>query len=159
MTQKSLANWVKLIVLGIGIFGVIVFGIVTPMWASTDMFTTSFFSCYYWHWIGFLGVATIPCYIVLVYVWKIANQIALNNSFSIENSYYLRNISIIVAGNTAFFFIVNVIYLALGISSLSILIVSMIFVLIGISITLCAALISHLVYKAAKLQEQSDLTI
>ena len=63
------------------------------------------------------------------------------------------------AGDSAFFFVGNVILLFCNINHPGIILISMIVVFAGIAITIAAACLSHLVRKAATLQEQSDLTI
>ena len=63
------------------------------------------------------------------------------------------------AADAGFVFIGNVLLLLLNMSHPGVLIASLIAVFIGVAVAVVAAVLSHLVKKAAVLQEQSDLTI
>ena len=117
------------------------------------------FSGWYWPWLIFLWAVGIPCYAVIILLLKIASKIANNRSFSIENANYLKWISWIAAIDSAFFFVGNAVFMLLGMSHAGVLIGMMILLLFGIAISVAAAVLSHLVKKAAALQEENDLTI
>ena len=104
--QKTLSNWLKAVVIGMGILGAIVYGAVLPMiWleATTDHATLGGMTC--WIRLGFVWVTAIPCYIALVYAWKVFTEIGNNNSFSFVNAKYLKWISVLAIGDAAFFFV------------------------------------------------------
>ena len=63
------------------------------------------------------------------------------------------------AGDAAFFFVGNVVFLFLNMNHPGIVLLSLVPVFAGACIAIAAAALSHLVRKAAALQEQSDLTI
>ena len=100
-----------------------------------------------------------PCYITLFFGWSIAAEIGRDNSFSIKNAVSLRNIALLAAGDALFFFAGNVLYLFLNMNHPAIFLVSCFVVFLGVAVAAAAACLSHLVYKAAKLREENDLTI
>ena len=110
-------------------------------------------------WLIFLWVSGIPCYMVLVFGWRIASNIGEDRSFSNENAKYLKWISWLAAGDGIFFFIGNVVLLFTNMSHPGVALFSLIVVFAGVAVAVAAAALSYLVKKAAVLQEQSDLTI
>ena len=159
MGQKTLANWLKAVVIGVGICGLLVFCLLIPSFGKELVERYPEFSGWYWPWLIFLWAVGIPCYAVIVLLLKIASKIAKNKSFSIENANYLKWISWIAAIDSAFFFAGNAVFMLLGMSHPGVLIGMMILLLFGIAISVAAAVLSHLVKKAAALQEENDLTI
>ena len=104
-------------------------------------------------------VTAVPCFAVLVLAWRIATNIGRDRSFSNENASLLKWISVLAAADAAFFFLGNVVMLLLDMSHPSVVLASFIIVFAGIAVAVISAVLSHLVKKAAVLQEESDLTI
>jgi len=94
-----------------------------------------------------------------VCVWRIAGQIARNNSFSRENAMSLRIIALLAGLDAALLLVGNAVFLALGRSVPMLSLVSAFVCFAGLAISVGAACLSHLVLKAAGLQEENDLTI
>ncbi len=159
MKQGTLSNWLKLIIVGVGICGIIIYAFVFPMMAQAMADKYPEFSNCQWPWLILIWVTAIPCYVVLALAWKIAVNIGTDRSFSIENAKLLKWISVLAALDTAVFFAGNIIYLLLSMNHPSIVLLSLLIEFFGIAISVAAAALSHLVMKAAELQEQSDLTI
>ena len=107
----------------------------------------------------FLWVTAVPCYAALLMGWKIAANIGLDRSFSQENARLLQIIAGLAAGDTAYFFAGNIVMFFMNMNHPGIFLLSLLICFAGISVTVAAVCLSHLVYKAADLQEQSDLTI
>ena len=107
----------------------------------------------------FLWVAAVPCYAALVLGWRIAASIGADRSFTADNARLLRIIGGLAAGDTAYFFAGNVVLLFLNMNHPGVLLISLLICFAGVSVTVAAVCLAHLVRKAADLQEQSDLTI
>ncbi len=159
MEQKSLAKWLKIILVGVGLCGLIVYFVIFPSYGQSLVTDYPEFANRFWPWLIFLWVSGIPCYIVLVFGWMIASNIGKDRSFSNENAKYLKWISGLAAGDGIFFFIGNVVLLFTNMSHPGVALFSLIVVFAGVAVAVAAAALSHLVKKAAVLQEQSDLTI
>lgn len=159
MTQNTLAKWLKAIIIGLGIFGVLVYGIVIP--ECGDMLVSMYpeFTYCYYPWLIFIWMTGIPCYAVLVFAWKVAVNIQKDLSFSMDNSHLMKWIAGMVLGDVAFFFIGNIVLLFLNMNHPSIVIASLLIVFIGVAVAVTAVVLSHLIAKAAVLKEQTDLTI
>ena len=159
MGQKTLANWLRAVIIGVAVAGIVIFCLLIPSLGKELVQQNPEFSGWFWSWLIFLWAVGIPCFAVLVLLWKIASRIAKDRSFSMENANYLKWISWIAAIDTAFFFVGNVVFALIGMSHPGVFIGMMILLLFGIAITVAAAVLSHLVRKAAALQEENDLTI
>lgn len=155
MGQKSLATWLKVIIVGMAVCGLVVFGYAVPYGSNALLGEVAEHTgavIYIW-------VMAVPCYVVLAFAWKIASNISADNSFSQENATCLKWIAFMSGIDTVLLFVGNVILLCMDLSSTIIVLCSFIICFVGIAISVAAAGLSHLVMKAAELQEQSELTI
>ena len=159
MKQKSLSKWLKVVIVGTGICGLIVYFAVLPAVGISIRTQYPEFANRFWPWLIFLWVSGIPCYAVLVLGWKIASLIGKDLSFSENNAIYLKWIAWLAAGDSAYFFVGNAVLLLLNMSHPGIVILAQLVVFAGVAIAVAAAVLSHMVQKAAVLQEQADLTI
>ena len=159
MEQKGLATWLKIILVGVGICGLVVYFVVFPSYGESLVSDYPEFSNRFWPWLIFLWISGIPCYAVLVFGWKIAANIGRDQSFSNANAKYLKWIAWLAAGDGVFFFVGNIVLLFTNMSHPGIALFSLLLVFAGVAVAVASAVLSHLVQKAAVLQEQSDLTI
>lgn len=160
MKQTSLSKWLKFIIIGVGICGLIVYALVIPaLGQAVAAAENGVFDYCYWPWLIFIWATAIPCYIALGCAWKIAVNIGADKSFSHSNAKLLQWISVLAAGDAAFFFLGNILLLLLNMNHPGIVLFSLIVVFAGVAVAVAAAVLSHLVMKAADLQEQSDWTI
>lgn len=159
MNQSSLSKWLKCIIIVVGLCGLLVYAWVIPSLGQSLMANYPEFSHCYLPWMILIWITGIHCYVVLAYGWRIAGNIKRNRSFSIENAKLLKRIAVLAVADTGFFFIMNIVYWLLDMNHPGIVLMSLIVLVIGIAISAVSAALSHLVRKAADLQEQSDLTI
>lgn len=160
MRQKTLSRWLKFIIAGVGVCGLVVYLLVVPMLGQTvAMAEDGMFDHLFWPWLVLIWVTALPCYAALAFGWIIAVNIGKDRSFCVENARLLKWISGLAAGDAAFFFLGNIIYLFLGWSHPGVTLFSLLVVFLGVAISVAAAAASHLVMKAALLQEQEELTI
>lgn len=159
MEQKHLSKWLKLILVGVAICGLVVYALVVPMYGMSVRSLYPEFSNRFWPWLIFIWCSGIPFFIVLYYAWRIATNIGNNQSFTEQNAFLLKSISFLSALDAGFFFAGNIILFLLSMSHPGVVIASLVIVFMGIAVAVAAAALSHLVKKAAVLQEQSDWTI
>ena len=79
MSQDILAKWLKAIIIGLGIFGVLVYGVVMP--ECGDMLVSMYpeYSYFYYPWLIFIWMTGIPCYVVLVLAWKVPYLLSISS--------------------------------------------------------------------------------
>ena len=159
MEQKTLSKWLKLILLGMGICGLAVYLMVVPSFGDSLRSQYPEFAGRYWPWLIFIWVSGIPCYAVLVLGWRIAANIGRDASFSMENARFLRSIAVLAALDAAYVFLGNLAMLFLDMSHPGVVLLSLLVVFAGAAVAVAAGALSHLVRKAALLQEENDLTI
>lgn len=159
MEQKGLSIWLKIILVGVGICGFVVYFVVFPSYGESLVNDYPEFANRFWPWLIFLWISGIPCYAVLLFGWKIATNIGRNQSFSNANAKYLKWIAWLAAGDGIFFFVGNIIFLFTNLSHPGVALFSLLVVFAGVAVAVASAVLSHLVQKAAVLQEQSDFTI
>ena len=159
MQKKSLSNWLKVIIIGMGMIGLLFYGLVVPELGNDLVSHYPEYNDAYYLWVVFLWLTAVPCYIVLYLAWKISANIGKDNSFSKENAVSMKHISTLVAGDSIFFFAGNIIYLVIGFNHPSVVLAALVVVFIGVSVSVAAAVLSHLILKAAALKEENDLTI
>ena len=97
--------------------------------------------------------------LVLGCAGRIAGEIGMNNSFSLINARMLKYVAVLAAGDVGFLILGNGVFAILGMNLPLLVLISAFVCFVGLAISVAAACLSHLVLKAAKLQEDSDLTI
>lgn len=114
MEQKTLSKWLKCVVVGIGICGLVILALLIP---------SSEYIEHFWHWLFFIFASSIPCYIALFLGWKIATNIGNNRSFSEANARLLKGISILFAADAIFFLVGNIFLFLINSSNFEVLLV------------------------------------
>lgn len=159
MEQKALARYLKLVLVGVGILGLIACLCVIPMYGVSLKDRYPEFSYCFWPWLVFLWLSAVPCFISLAFLYRVARNIGKDRSFCAENAGYLRTVSRLFLFDAAFFFAGNVALIFLNMSHPSIALASLAVVFTAVGASVAAAVLSRLASKASALQEQSDLTV
>lgn len=159
MSQKSLSKWLKAIIGGMAICGALIYLYIIPILGRDLVDARPEYTSWYFPWLAVVLVSAIPCYWGLYFGWKISTEIGKDNSFSMENAEYLKNISILAALDSLYFFAANVVFMVINMNHPGVFLISLIVVFIGVAVTVAAAALSHLVRKAAEIQQENELTI
>ena len=159
MEQKSLSRWLKGIIIGVGVCGLIGYLSVVPGYGQSLIRRYPEFSDWFTPWMIVIAITAIPIYIALWFAWKIADNIGKDNSFSYENADALRWIARLAVIDVVYFFIANIVMMFLGMNHPGVVLLSFAVDFAGIAAAVCFAALSHLVLKAAKIKEENDLTI
>ena len=159
MKQKTLGRWLKGTILAVGAVGLLVCLAVVPVMGMNLKEKYPEFAHCFWPWMVFILLTALPCFGMLVQGWKIAENIGNDRSFTMVNARLLKWIAVLSAGDAAFFFGGNIVLWLMNMSHPGVVLASLSAVLVGAVVAVAAASLSHLVQKAAALQEQSDWTI
>lgn len=159
MKQKTLSKWMKIILIGAALCGLIVYAVVIPGIADEERTAYPEFEERYLPWLIFLLGTGIPCFAALVPAWLLAVSLGKDRAFTAANAKRLKLIFLLAAGDGAYFFAGNLLLLLLGMSHPGVFLAGMMIVFAAIAIATAAAVLSHLIGKAAALQEQADLTV
>ncbi len=159
MNQKTLSRWLKAVLFGIGICGILLYALVFPSLGETAVSRYPEFAYCRWPWLALIWVTALPCFAALLLSWKIAENIGEDRSFSHANASLLKWIALLLASDAALFFLGNLIFWLLGMNHPAVLLLSFLIEFFGVAVSVAAAALSHLVRKAAVLQDENDLTI
>lgn len=159
MHQKTLALWLKTIITAIALCGAVVYAFIIPIYGKNLIADYPEYEYWYFPWLITILITAVPCYLVLILGWQITNNISKDKSFCHKNAKYLKLISLLSALDSAFLFIMNIVMLILNMNHPSVALIILIIVFAGVAVSVVSAVLSHLVTKAAILQDQSDLTI
>lgn len=115
----------------------------------------------FWGSCVFLWLTAVPCYLALYRFWGICVKIGRDESFSDSNAEALKKIShYMLADSVLYALLLASAFLFSWYTYLGILLFAVILILfVCISLTVLSAALSHLVYKASRMQEEQDLTI
>ncbi|MDE7311863.1 MAG: DUF2975 domain-containing protein [Eubacterium sp.] len=159
MKQAEIARWLKGITLGIGIMGAVWFFLLVPMVAGEMRRDYPAAAFLYWPGLLYSFVIAAGCYAVLYQFWTVCCEIGKDRSFSRENAAAFRRISGIAVVLAIVWFAGIVGLAAVRCIQFGILIFMVFAVFISFAVAICAAALSHLVYKAYELKQESELTI
>lgn len=158
MTRKNLADILKATVIGVGIFGAVIYLAAFPLIAR-ELPPLSDSTSLRALWLAFVLTSSLPCYVTLVLLWRAATRISRGELFCLKNAHSLKRISYLAAADSAFVFLGNIALFFTKSSPLALFLVLLFFAFIGIFATVVFAVLSHIVARGCELQEQSDLTI
>ncbi len=160
MSQKTLSLLLKIMIIGVALCLAVVYAWVVPeLGAPLAEAGDGEFAPLYVPWLVIIELTALPIIAALVLAWIISDNIGRDRSFCLQNARLLGVISLLAAADAGYFFIANVVMFLLGKNHPGLLLGSVIACFAGAVICVAAAGLSHLVRRAAKLQEQSDLTI
>ena len=151
--------YLKLILLGTGICGLVIYFIVFPHFGQLLARTAPEYAHCYWPWLIFLWLTGVPCYAVLILGWKVASSIRADQAFTEENSRRFRLASRLAARDSIFLAAGCILYWLMGMAHPSMVILGIAVALVGGAAAVVAEALAQLTGQAAVLQEQSDWTI
>lgn len=159
MNYKLIKSVMRFFIIALALIGLVFYAYAVPVIGKTLANRYPEFSHCYYPWLIFISITGIPCYIVLVKLWKLSTFVGDDNVFQPATVKIFRNISQLAAIDITFFFIMNVAFLLIGMSHPTILIASFVLTIVGAGFSFCSKVASEYVNQAAKLQEENDLTI
>lgn len=159
MGQKNMSVLMKIVIVMMGIVGIVCFADLIPILGKYFAESYPEFSSWYWPWFIFLDLLAIPFYAILVLGWIVSSEIGRDKSFSDKNAKLIKAASVISLSASVYFFVGNMVLFFLQKNHPGVILASILVVFVGFAVSVGFAMLSHLIMKAAKLQEQNDLTI
>ncbi len=141
MHRGVLAKGLKVLVVFIGICGLLFYGGALPL-LGRDIMLQIKSQFFFWPWLTFMWITAVPCYIVLFFLWRISDKIAQGIGFSEKTVQYLKHIAVLAAFTSLWFLAGNWLFLFLEMSHTAVFMLSLIFVVFGIVITVAALWLS-----------------
>lgn len=157
MSQGKLSRLLKIIIIIMGMIGLVFYCYVEPAWCR-DM-ASGEFDRWGVPWLVFISFTAGPIYAGLVLFWRICSDIQRDRSFTKANAARLNVISVLAVSDVVYHLTGSVILTILDMNHPGSLLMTLFIDVVGISVAIAAAVLAHLVTKAAELKEDSDLTI
>ncbi|MDR1669322.1 MAG: DUF2975 domain-containing protein [Oscillospiraceae bacterium] len=158
MSSKTLCYLVRAAVIAVAVCGLAMCGLfLPPLVADTagELFGLTESYC----WLAFLWVSALPCFAILVYVWKCSDAIKNENVFRLRVARWVKHAAMLLFCDVVFFFLGNTVFWLIGLNHPSVLIASLLICVLGAALATAAAAVSRYITKAAALQEEADGTI
>ena len=151
-----LCRLMQLAVVAVSVCGIAVGFWIIPSWGKAIIGANPEFSAWYWPWLVFSWIVGLPCFAVLIFIWKVAVAIKQEAVFTLLTAKWIKTASILIFVDVAVFFCGNVLFVCLNMSHPGILLASMLADILAVSLGLLAAILSRYITKAAALQEVSE---
>ena len=159
MKQKTVSMWMKGILLGLGLSGLVFYFVAIPMIGQSVAKMFPEYSAAYWPWMIFIWLTGVPCFAFLPVGWSIASNIARGKAFSLQNAKLLRTVGFLAAGDAVFFSVGNVVFLFFNINHIGIVMGSVLVSFLAFSVAVAAMALSLLTRNASDIREENELTI
>ncbi|MCC3868231.1 DUF2975 domain-containing protein [Terrisporobacter mayombei] len=159
MRKESLIRFLRRIIIGFGILGAVVYTQVFPILGHGMEELLPRFSTYYMPWLIFIWITASPCYMILFYGWKVTEQIEQDTIFTRKSAQLLKKVSWWALVDTIFFTVGNLVFFFIKAVGVVYFFASLVGVFMGLAVVITAAMLPHLAYKAAELNEENELTI
>lgn len=159
MKSKTFSSLMKISVLIATIGGLFVCIYVIPSFGKSIISAYPEFSGWYWPWLIFAWLVSIPCFILLVYVWKVSDRIKNETVFTIKTAKMVRTGVVLLLSDAALLFGGNIILLLFNMNHPSIVLLSIVIAVIEVVVSLFGEIIYQYLIKAAILKEESEGTI
>lgn len=165
MQQKTLVSWLKVIVILFALLLAILLFLVVPTIGSQAVGRTREAAFLFWPCLVFIWVLGAPVYLMLIEAWKVCCRIDTGQPFCADNAHSFIAIGQYALLDCGLLFMGNVILAAvsaikqLDIYPPGIPIFSLLLIFIGLAVSVAAATLSHLIYKACAINEENQLTI
>lgn len=152
MNHKTMAGLLRVVIIILGLCGVFMHLCWIPGAPSL------FISVSKW-WMILANVALIPCWIVLVIAWGIAGSISKEEEFCYRNAKRFRAVFYLALSDSIFFVAGSAVSIILEPWSFPLVFLAVPMAMLGLCVAICSAVMARLIEGAAKLQEETDLTI
>jgi len=156
MSSKIFCNLVRAAVIIVAMCGIVVCCYILPSLGRIIRDSNPEYASFYYPWLIFLWVTIMPCFVILVFIWRVSTAIKLDTVFTFKTASFFTTCTVILSCDVVFFFIGNIVFLLLGLNHVWILFLSLIAGIFGITLTVLMALFSRYLTKAAALQEEVD---
>ncbi|MBR6802180.1 MAG: DUF2975 domain-containing protein [Eubacteriaceae bacterium] len=159
MTQKKLSKYLCFIVYFLALAGLFCIFVLAPKVGLSMAGKYQRFSHLYYPALMFIWVCAVPFYLGLYAAYLIGKDIGRDKSFSKINSDRLRKIGIYCVMESVLIFISIVSLVVIRVLNPFLLLILILLSLTVVALSVICFALSHLVMKAARLQEENDLTI
>jgi hypothetical protein len=159
MSSKTLGNLMRVSVIAAAMCGLFLVSFVIPSWGQDLISANPEFNGWFWPWLIFAWAFSLPCFAILVYVWKVSGAVIQETVFTVRTANWVKTGAFLLLGDAAFVFLGNVVLLLLNMNHPGILLLCVFGDIFAFALGILAAVLSRYLTKAAVLQEESEGTL
>lgn len=159
MSSKTLCLLVRFATISTALCGCIILVFVLPSLGGALVGAIPELQGWYLPWLIFLWMVSLPCFVVLLLVWKVSGAVKRDEVFTHVTAGRIKTAAVLLFADVGFFLLGNILFILLNMSHPGVLLLSLLLDIIVIALALLASVLSRYITKAAVLQEESDGTI
>ncbi|HNX13764.1 MAG TPA: DUF2975 domain-containing protein [Oscillospiraceae bacterium] len=159
MSSKFFGNLMRISVFAAAFCGLFLCAFVIPFMGKNAIAANPETSSWFWPWLIFAWLFSLPCFTILVLVWKVSGAVIAETVFTVRTAGWVKSGSILLLSDIMFLFVGNIVLFFLGMSHPGVLLFSLIGAVFAVGLALLAAVLSRYLTKAAVLQEESEGTL
>lgn len=156
MSSKTLGRLMRISVIVIAVCALFFCAYVIPYLGMNRITAYPEFSSWFWPWLIFAWLVALPCFAVLVLLWKVAGAVMSDTVFTFQTAVWVKLGSILLLIDAGILFMGNIILFILGMNHPSVLIMSMFGEIVIVTFSLFAAVLSRYLTKASILREETE---
>jgi hypothetical protein len=159
MSSKSSGSLMRVSVIATAICGLFLCIYVIPSFGQSINYTYPEFSSWFWPWLIFTWLVALPCFAILVFVWKVSGAVMRETVFTLQTAKWVKMGALLLLSEAVLLFVGNVLLMLLNMNHPGVLLLSIIGDIFVIALALLASVLSRYLTKAAVLQEESEGTL
>ncbi|MDR1409192.1 MAG: DUF2975 domain-containing protein [Oscillospiraceae bacterium] len=156
MSPKTLCRLLRLAVIASGICALFIMLIAIPSFGKMLVWWEPYVVGWYTPWLIFAWVAALPCFAILVLIWRVSGAVKNDTVFTVKTARLIKAGSVLLFIDVGFFFVGNIVLFLFGMSHPFVLLISAIVDIFAIALALLAAVLARYITKAAALQVMSE---
>ena len=157
MSSTTLCSWVRFSAVAFACYGALLLAVL--VWEAAGVLLPEYGQQAAYLWCGFLILAAVPCFAVLVLVWRVSTAIKNDAVFTVAAARTIGAATTWLCADAAFIFAGTVVLTAMNINHPGPMLAALLAVLALTAFGLLAAVLSRYIARAADLQEVSEGTI
>lgn len=159
MSSKQLGRLMRISVIAAAICGLYLCGAAIPSLGEGLISTYPEFASWFWPWLIFAWAVAAPCFIILIYIWKVSGAVTHETVFTMQTAKWVKTGAILMLCDAGFLFIGNFVLLLCHMNHPGMMLLFGVAVIFAVVLALLAAVLSRYLTKAAMLQEESEGTL
>ncbi len=109
MASRTLGSLIRLAVVVVAICLLGVAGLMVPRFGLEMVADWPEFAGWYWPWLVFAWVVTLPCLVVLYFVWRVSFAVSDETVFTRRTARWVKDAAVLVIGDAVLLLVGNVV--------------------------------------------------
>ena len=158
MTSRTFGRLIRLAAIVTTICLVAVAVGIVPQFGRSVIDSFPEFTAWYWPWLAFAWLITLPGLVVLYFVWRVSGAVINETVFTPRTAGWVKTSAILILGDAILLFVGSLALFLAGMNHPGVFLGILIGVVILLAFSLCAAVLARYLTRASILQEDSEGT-